>query len=146
MERLRRSISWLLALTAAVALVLAGMQSARAAPEALRDFTVLNLTLVAADLRDPVLLAAAALGAGTCAILLAPHRARGAVEIVPDGRWRRIWDRDMQPGTLFAQMDTGKREDRPTEPNVGRSESTQRLPPLRQLDPNRSHDGAGVRG
>jgi hypothetical protein len=95
MDKPRRYVYRLLMLVATVALIFAGIQAAYAAPDALRNLTVLNLGLFVADIRGTVLLAAIALVTGTIAFVAAPHFASGGVEFVPDEHWKRIWAHDM---------------------------------------------------
>lgn len=74
-ETQRRSISWSLALIAAISLTLAGIWGAQVASVALRHLVLFNLARFAADLSITIALAGIALVAGTCAIFLDPPRA-----------------------------------------------------------------------
>ncbi len=94
-ETVRRYAYRVLLLVAAITLVLAGMQAASVAPDALRQLTVLSFGAFLADVQGTVLLAAIALVAGMSALVVAPHLATGAVEFLPDERWRRIWAHDL---------------------------------------------------
>lgn len=94
-DRPRRYVYRLLLLLAAIVLIFAGIQAASAAPDALRNLTILNLGHFMDDVRGAALLAAIALVIGMIALVAAPHYATGAAEFVPDEHWKRLWARDM---------------------------------------------------
>ncbi len=105
MRSQRRFLSWSLALITAISLVFAGVRGAQAGLTALRALSFLDLPGFFTAMSDTIVLVGFALLAGTCAILIAPHRALVAYRIVAYKRQKGVWVRDIRPSRPFAHLE-----------------------------------------
>lgn len=105
MESQRRYLSWSLAIIAAISLIFAGVRGAQAGLVALKALSVFDLPEFVTEMSDTLILAGFALLAGTCAILVAPHRVLVAYKIIASRRKKGRWIRETRPGIPFAQLE-----------------------------------------
>lgn len=95
-DTLRQDAHCLLVFVSAIILFIAGLQAAAVAPDALRSLSLLNLGMFMSDIGATLALTFLALATGLGALVTSSRFSMSGVEIVPDARWRRIWNHDME--------------------------------------------------